>query len=75
MCIVTGNSKLNKIKDGKGKEIIVLHRWTPTNLCITTYDEILVAIYNESITKYKVIRYSGCYEKETNQFDEDGNPL
>lgn len=44
-----GNLKLNKIKDGKGKEIIVLYRWILINLCIIIYDEILVDIYNESI--------------------------
>nr|XP_019923252.2 uncharacterized protein LOC105329443 isoform X3 [Crassostrea gigas]XP_034306463.1 uncharacterized protein LOC105329443 isoform X3 [Crassostrea gigas]XP_034306464.1 uncharacterized protein LOC105329443 isoform X3 [Crassostrea gigas] len=66
---------LNKIRDGKTEEIIKLQGWTPINLCVTSTGDFLLSMYNDDSTQSQVVRYSGSTEKQSIQFDNEGNPL
>jgi hypothetical protein len=71
-----GRAKIvNKVKDGQTKEVITLQDWTPTNLCVTSSGDLLVAMYSDDQIQSKVVRYSGSTEKQTVQYDDEGQPL
>ncbi|XP_062602490.1 uncharacterized protein LOC134264210 [Saccostrea cucullata] len=66
---------VNKVSSGQIEEIIRLKGWVPEHLCVTSSGELLVTMYSEDETQYKVVRYSNSKEKQTIQFDENGKPL
>nr|XP_034305151.1 tripartite motif-containing protein 3-like [Crassostrea gigas] len=66
---------VNKVKNGLTKEWIKCQGWKPFNLCVTSTDDLLVAMYSVDHTQSKVVRYSGSTEKQTIQFDDKGHPL
>ena len=55
--------------------IITLKGWRPINLCIASSGDLMVTMFSENETQSKVIRYSGSAEKQTIQFDDEGQPL
>ncbi|XP_062588259.1 uncharacterized protein LOC134249920 [Saccostrea cucullata] len=61
--------------NGKTEELIQLQDWVPQNLCATFSGDILVTMYSVNTTQCKLVRYSGSSEKQTVQFDDQGNPL
>eukprot|EP00105_Crassostrea_gigas_P043549 XP_019927697.1 PREDICTED: uncharacterized protein LOC109620201 [Crassostrea gigas] len=66
---------VNKVKNGQTEELIELQGWMPCQLCVTSNNDLLVAMYNDDKTESKVVRYSGSTEKQTIQFDDEGKPL
>uniref|UniRef100_K1Q062 Tripartite motif-containing protein 3 n=1 Tax=Magallana gigas TaxID=29159 RepID=K1Q062_MAGGI len=66
---------VNKVKNGQIEELIELQGWMPCQLCVTSNNDLLVAMYNDDETESKVVRYSGSTEKQTIQFDKEGKPL
>ncbi|XP_061164824.1 tripartite motif-containing protein 2-like [Saccostrea echinata] len=66
---------VNKVKNGQTEEIISLQGWDPRNLCVTSCGDLLVIMFRDDKTETKVVRYSGYTEKQTIQFDDEGNPL
>ncbi|XP_065940227.1 uncharacterized protein [Magallana gigas] len=68
---------VNKIKNGLTEELIRLQEWSPVNLCVTSTEDVLVSMYNDSKTRCqtKVVRFSGYTEKQTIQFDSEYKPL
>lgn len=66
---------MNKVSDGQTEEVIRLEGWTPLNLCVSSSDDFLVVFINNKETHSKLVRYSETSEKQTIQFDEEGNPL
>ncbi|XP_052678323.1 uncharacterized protein LOC128159306 [Crassostrea angulata] len=66
---------VNKVKNEETEELIELEEWTPGQLCVTSTGNILITICNADETQSKVVRYSGSTEKQTIQFNEEGNPL
>eukprot|EP00105_Crassostrea_gigas_P035189 XP_019919337.1 PREDICTED: uncharacterized protein LOC105319452 isoform X1 [Crassostrea gigas] len=66
---------VNKVKNGQTEELIRLRGWSPCNLCVTSNGDLLVTMFSDVFTQYKVVRYSGSTEKHTIQFDDEGKPL
>lgn len=68
---------VNKVVNGRAEEWIIILGWVPSNLCVTESGDLLVTctMYSEDTTQSKVVRYSGSTEKQTIQFDDEGNPL
>ena len=64
-----------KVKNDQTERIIWLEEWTPTNLCVTSFGDLLITIYSDDKTQSKVVRYSGSTVKQTIQFDDKGQPL
>ena len=64
-----------KVKNDQTERIIRLEEWTPNNLCVTSFGDLLITIYSDDKTQSKVVRYSGSTVKQTIQFDDEGQPL
>lgn len=54
---------LNRVKKGLGEVIIRLQEWNPSNLCTTSFGNLLVAMFSNDKTQSKVVCYSGKREK------------
>nr|XP_022302399.1 uncharacterized protein LOC111110270 [Crassostrea virginica] len=68
-------STVYKVKNDQTEEIIILQRWIPANLCVTSSGDLLVTMYSDDYTQSKVVRYSGSTVKQIIQFDDKGHPL
>lgn len=52
-----------------------LSGWKPWSICACSMENILVALKNDSYTEAKVVRYVKSKEKQTIQFDDNGQAL
>ncbi|XP_055995213.1 tripartite motif-containing protein 3-like isoform X1 [Ostrea edulis] len=66
---------VNKVKSGQIEEVVRLQGRKPAKLCVTSSGDLLVTMYTDDRTQYKVVRYSGSTEKQTIQYDDEGKPL
>eukprot|EP00105_Crassostrea_gigas_P046723 XP_019930871.1 PREDICTED: uncharacterized protein LOC105348275 [Crassostrea gigas] len=66
---------VNKVNNGQTEELIRLQGWVPCSLCVTSNGDLLVIMFSDGETQFKVVRYSGSTEKQTIQFDDEGKPL
>ena len=61
--------------DGKIETMIKLLEWKPRCLCCTADGDLLVLMDDNRFKETKIVRYSGCKEKQTIQWDENNYPL
>nr|XP_019925335.2 uncharacterized protein LOC105334330 [Crassostrea gigas] len=66
---------VNKERNGQTEELIRLRGRLPSQLCVTSTGDLLVTMYSDDGTQFRVVRYSGSTEKQTIQFDDKGKPL
>lgn len=66
---------LYRIRNGETENVNTLFEWNLKNLCRTQTGDVVVSMYSDDETQSKVVRYNGSTEKQTIQFDDDGEPL
>ncbi|XP_055997045.1 uncharacterized protein LOC130047003 [Ostrea edulis] len=71
----TGSRTVDIVTNKQIQTIIRLKGWRPRNLCSTSSDDLLVTMYSDDYTQFKVVRFSGSKQTHTIQFDDQGRPL
>nr|XP_022302806.1 uncharacterized protein LOC111110549 [Crassostrea virginica] len=64
-----------KVKNAHEEEFITLQGWIPQQLCATSSGDLLATMFSDDESQAKVVRYSGSTEKQTIQFNDEGQPL
>lgn len=69
---------VNLVKDTQVQAVIkggLIRPWKPLGVCNTSVDELLVVMVHDNYTQTKVVRYSGSTEKQSIQYNENGEPM
>nr|XP_022304519.1 tripartite motif-containing protein 3-like [Crassostrea virginica]XP_022304520.1 tripartite motif-containing protein 3-like [Crassostrea virginica]XP_022304521.1 tripartite motif-containing protein 3-like [Crassostrea virginica] len=69
------DSSINLVSGTQIQTLITLRGWRPDGLCSTSSGDLLVIMTSDDGKQTKVVRYSGSTEKQTIQWDDQGNPL
>ena len=68
--------KVYRLKNDQTEEIIGLQGWTPSQLCVDSFGDLLVTMYSDDCSLSKVVRFCfGSTVNQTIQFDDDGRHL
>ncbi|XP_061173729.1 uncharacterized protein LOC133182896 [Saccostrea echinata] len=70
-----GRRTVNIVRRKEIKSLIRLLNWRPSGVCMSSTNDLLVALLSEDGKQSKVVRYSGSKEIQVIQFDVDGKPL
>lgn len=66
---------INIVEDLHIRPVIKLWGWIPLGLCCSSTGDLLVIMDSDDFEQTKVVRYSGSTEKQTIQWNEQGQPL
>ena len=66
---------INILEDLHIRPVIKLWGWIPLGLCCSSTGDLLVIMDSDDYEQTKVVRYSGSTEKQTIQWNEQGQPL
>ena len=69
------DKSINQVSGTQTRALIKLRGWRPLRLCITSSGDLLVIMGSDDKKQTKVVRYSGSTEKQSIQWDDQGNPL
>ena len=75
VCTDYNDRTINIMNNSKMVELIRLRGWKPLFLCSTISGDLLVIMESYDNKHTKVVRYSGSTEKESIQWDDQGQPL
>ena len=69
------DSSINLVSDTQIQKLITLRGWRPLGVCSTSSGDLLVIMFSDDGKQTKVVRYCGFSEKQSIQWDDEGEPL